>query len=728
MASTHAESVLRVAVPVPLPGLFDYLPPSDGVGLRPGTRVVVPFGQRQAVGVVMAVAGSSDVPSGRLLPVKRALDAGEPLLDGPLLDLLTWCARYYKHAPGEVVMNALPPPLRLARHVVPEAPVQYRLTAEGRERLGQPPGRASAQWQLLDLLREGPADPGAMRRWRGDWSRIASRVVEHGWVAEEARAQPVLDAQAGPELTAEQQSALAALRAGLTGFRCHLLDGITGSGKTEIYLRLIEEVVRSGRQVLVLVPEIGLTPQLVERYRRRLGLQPALSHSGLSDGERVETWAAARRGEARLLIGTRSALFLPLPRPGLIIMDESHDASFKQQEGFRFSARDVAIKRAALLEVPIVLGTATPSLETLHNAASGKYGWIRLRQRATGAPEPAWSLVDLRQQVTQGGLASTTLERIGAALERGEQVLVFLNRRGYAPVLLCHDCGWHGTCQRCDSNMTWHRAGRTLICHHCERRQPVPRVCPDCRADALQGAGAGTEQLERLLGRHFPGFPCYRFDRDQTRRKGAFERLYQEVRRGAPGILVGTQMLAKGHHFEGITLVVIVNLDQALYSADFRAMERMGQLMTQVAGRAGRAGRAGQVVLQTHHPDHPLLARLLRDGYEAFAMELLEERRLTGLPPFTHQAMLRAEAVGREPVLEFLHQARAAFSGDSTGVYGPLPALMERRGGRFRWYLLAQDASRARLQRNLDRWLTKVRSLPGVRRVRWSVDIDPQEA
>jgi primosomal protein N' (replication factor Y) len=380
-----------------------------------------------------------------------------------------------------------------------------------------------------------------------------------------------------------------------------------------------------------------------------------------------------------------------------------------------------------MLAIPVVLGTATPSLETLHNARHGRYTWNRLRTRATGARQPAWRVLDLRQQRVIAGMSERVLQAIGERLERDEQVLVFLNRRGYAPVLLCHDCGWHAACHRCDANMTWHRGERALVCHHCGHRTSIPRFCPDCQADALEGAGAGTEQLEYCLAERFGATRLFRFDRDMTRRKGAFEQMVQEVRAGEPAILVGTQMLAKGHHFPRVTLAVIVNLDQALYSADFRALERMGQVMMQVAGRSGRAEQAGEVVLQTHHPDHPMLELLFQRGYEAFAEAMLEERRLASLPPFSAQATLRAEATSREDVQGFLTQARALFVENTTRIHGPFPALMERRGGRVRWYLLLQNPKRPGLQASLEPWLEALRGLPGSRRVRWALDVDPQE-
>ena len=727
MHSSSGQSILKVAVPVPLASLFDYLPPVDGPVPPLGARVMVRFGRRRLIGVVVQHADSSQVDPERLHHVEPAPDGERAALDASLIDLLQWAWRYYHHAPGEVVSNALPPTLRKVSGKWPDAEREYRLTTAGRERLEQGAGRAPAQWDLLRQLADAGMGAEALSRWRDGWRPLLRKVMQSGWVEALTAPPPALDVKPGPQLNSEQKQAFDAIGGALGAFHCHLLDGVTGSGKTEVYLRLIEKVIRSGRQVLVLVPEIGLTTQLIDRMTRRLGIPPAVSHSALAEGERTAVWERAQRGATPLMLGTRSALFLPLRAPGLIIMDESHDPSFKQQDGFRFSARDVAVKRAAMLDIPIVLGTATPSLETLHNASSGKYHWHRLRRRATGAAQPSWRVLDLKQQSVTAGLSERALDLMGETLGRGEQVLVFLNRRGYAPVLLCHDCGWHGACHRCDANMTWHRGERSLVCHHCGHRKAVPRFCPECRADALQGAGAGTEQLESFLERRFSSFPLYRFDRDAVRRKGVFEQLAQEVRNGRPAILIGTQMLAKGHHFPRVTLVVIVDLDQALYSADFRAMERMGQVMIQVAGRSGRAEQPGEVILQTHHPDHPMLDLLFREGYERFALSMLDERRMVSLPPYSAQATLRAEAASRDAVQTFLVDARKAYQGPGAHVHGPFPALMERRGGRVRWYLLVQASSRGRLQASLAPWLDAIRRLRGARNVRWAVDVDPQD-
>jgi len=718
---------VQVALPVPLPQLFDYLPPPGGPLPAVGARVLVPLGRRRLVGVVVGQAAESDVPAARLLPVIEALDGGAAVLDSGLLELLRWCWQYYKHAPGEVVVGALPPALRSATVTLPEAPLQYRLTAAGRDRLQQPPGRAPVQHDMLTALAAGPCRGDALGSIGSQWRKTLAGLLAKGWAVSEPAAAERPCPLPGPVLTREQGEVVASVMADFGRFRCHLLDGVTGSGKTEVYLRLLEAVLDAGGQALVLVPEIGLTPQLLRRFRKRLGLEPAVIHSGLAAGERLAAWSAAQSGRAALVVGTRSALFTPLPRLQLIVLDEEHDASFKQQDGFRYSARDVAVKRAADLRIPVVLGSATPSLESLNNAAEGRYAWHRLRERATQAAMPSWRVLDLRHQDVVGGLAAAALDEIGETLARGEQAMVFLNRRGYAPVLMCQSCGWHGSCERCDANLTWHRSAGRLVCHHCGSQRRVPALCPDCRADALVGAGEGTQQLEEILERRFPELPILRFDRDATARKGVLDQQIEEVRKGRPCLLVGTQMLAKGHHFPGMTLVVIVNIDQALYSADYRALERMGQMIQQVAGRAGRSDKPGTVILQTLHPDHPALELLLGKGYEAYAHWLLEERRLAGLPPVSYQALLRAEAHDRLAAERFLKNAAGVFPAGRTRVFGPMPAIMERLGGRSRMYLILQAVDRGDLHGQIDRWLPRLRELKSGRKVRWALDLDPQE-
>ena len=712
---------------MPLRQLFDYLPAENDVAPQNGQRVVVPFGHRKLVGVVVEISGHSDLPLEKLSMVIDYPDGQTRVLTGELLGLLKWCWRYYKHAPGEVVFNALPPLLRKIGGMIPAPPVQYRLTPAGEARLLEPVGRVKAQVAMLERIHGGVVTDSQLRALNPTWRKILARLLEQQWVCSENRQPASLNPGPGPTLMEEQRLAVEAINLSQGKFQCHLLDGITGSGKTEVYLQVLEEVLRQGGQALLLVPEIGLTPQLVNRFRKRLGFEPVVTHSGLSEGQRLQAWEMARSGLARLVIGTRSALFLPMAELQMIILDEEHDASFKQQDGFRYSSRDVAVKRAAGLAIPVVLGTATPSLETFSNAVDRRYSWHRLRRRATGAAEPRWRVLDLIQQTMTGGISSIAMKAIADTLEKGEQALIFLNRRGYAPVILCHECGWHGACQHCDANLTWHRTSRRLLCHHCDNVVQVPVMCPACGADALQGAGEGTEQLEQVLAKAFPETPLLRFDRDSVRKKGEFERLAAQVKEGEPSLLVGTQMLAKGHHFPRVTLVVIVNLDQALYSADFRALERMGQLMVQVAGRAGRDQLPGEVILQTHYPQHESLLTLLSAGYEAFAGDICTDRRAACLPPFSYQALLRSDAPQKTDVRRFLDQAKQSFPTGEAMIYGPFPAMMERRSGRTRWYLLVQAKTRSSLHRQLDEWVLKLQKLSSARKVRWSVDVDPQD-
>jgi primosomal protein N' (replication factor Y) len=724
MVSPH---ILQVALPVPLPILFDYLAPEAVPDIPEGTRVLVPFGRNRRVGVVVGKASRSEVPAGRLLAVSEVLDGGDPLLDTKLIELLRWCWLYYKHAPGDVIASALPPALRKVKGSLPGPVLHYSLTGAGVERLGESAGRAPVQYEMLGALAAGSRSGASLSGIGSQWRKTLSALIDQGWVESEPAPPTRPQISPGPILNPDQREAVAPILASREGFTCHLLDGVTGSGKTEVYMHALEKVLSEGKQALVLVPEIGLTPQLLRRFRNRLGLEPAIIHSGLAAGERLDAWAAARSGQAALVVGTRSALFTPMPHLGIIILDEEHDASFKQQGGFRYSARDIAVKRAAELDIPVILGSATPSLESLRNAVEGKYQWHRLRERATKAPLPAWRVLDMRQQNTFHGLSMTALEAIGDTLGKGEQAMVFLNRRGYAPVLMCQQCGWHGSCERCDAHLTWHRSMGRLCCHHCGAQRPAPSLCPECRADALIGAGEGTQQLEEALEKRFPGFPVLRFDRDRTSRKGVMDQQLEQVRKGEPCLLVGTQMLAKGHHFPGVTLVVIVNIDQALYSADYRALERMGQMIQQVAGRAGRMEKAGTVILQTLHPEHAALELLLSQGYEAYARWLLQERQLAGLPPVGFQALLRAEAHERSVAESFLDDAARIFPPGETRVYGPMPAIMERISGRSRMYLVVQGASRSALHRQVDHWLPGLRKLSSARKVRWAIDIDPQE-
>ena len=720
-------TVLHVALPVPLPRLFDYLPPvGETVGEGDvGRRVRVPFGSRELCGVVAAVgAETGDTPE--LRRALALLDAA-PLFRGELLESLRWLSRY-THAPiGEVFATALPAALRHGEAMPDTHAWAWQLSGQGLAAVARL--RAGSRIRrLAELLCEQPRDEDALNELFEDWRAAARALAKRGHaerVAVPASARPVSPGP-GPALNVQQQAALAAIDAS-RGFAPILLEGVTGSGKTEVYLQAIAACLTRGRQALVLVPEIGLTPQTLARFRARLGVPVHALHSGMADGARARTWTAAWRGEARVIVGTRSAVFTPLPEAGLIVVDEEHDGSYKQQDGIRYHARDFALVRGKALAVPVLLGSATPSLESLHNARAGRYAHLALSRRAGEARPPSVRVVDLRKRPLQAGLAPETLQAIEAELGTGGQVLVFKNRRGYAPALLCHDCGWSAQCRRCDASMTVHAGGRRLQCHHCGQHQPAPLACPDCGGLALQPQGIGTERLEEMLGERFPGVPVLRIDRSTTQRRDALAQHLASLG-DAPGILVGTQVLAKGHDLPRLGLVAVVGADEGLFSADFRASEKLAQQLIQVAGRAGRASRPGQVWLQTHHPGHPLLQILIHGGYPAFAADELAQREVAGFPPCAHLALLRAEAQQVEAARAFLHAARTqpqAAAVPGVELHGPMPAPMPRRAGYQRMQLLLSSPGRRALHALLDALVPALYALPEARKVRWSLDVDP---
>ncbi len=718
--------LLRVALPVGVARNFDYLPLPGAPLPACGTRVRVPFGRQRRVGVVVEhIAGEAPDPA-RYKSIEATLDA-TPLLPPELLELCRWCARYYAHPLGQVIATALPAPLRGEAPAQFEPPAVYVVTDTGRAQLDTLPARHVVQRALLEHLCANPATRAELP----DTARGAlATAMDRGWVAETrgAASTQFTPGVGGPSLTAEQAQAWTALAALPDGFSATLLDGVTGSGKTELYLRMAERALAQHRQVLVLAPEIGLTPQLVARFTARFGPRVRAYHSGMGEAARLQTWLAARDGHVDLVVGTRSAVFVPLARPGLIVIDEEHDTSYKQQDGLRYSARDLAVLRAHRNNCPILLGSATPSLESLHNAAAGRYGDLHLAQRVNTRAAPAITLLDIRHETLDAGLSAPLLAAAHRHLDAGGQVLFFINRRGYAPVLMCHECGWMAPCPHCDATLTLHRRTRRLVCHHCGYQQAPPGTCPGCGHFPLAPVGQGTERIEDALRRHFPGLRVERVDSDRTRSASALERLFDAVRDGSIRVLVGTQILAKGHDFAGLTLAGLVDVDGALFGTDFRALEHMAQLVTQVAGRVGRGTAPGEVILQTHQPLHPQLLQLVHDGYAAMARTMLEERRAHALPPFTHLVLLRAEAPDAGTALEFLQRAATAL-GNANGIdlLGPIPAVMERRAGRHRAQLLIRGPSRTALHSFLAAGMEKISALRAPRTLRWSVDVDPAD-
>ena len=739
---------VRVALDHPLPTLFDYryeLAPIPA----PGLLVRVPFGRRDVVGLICEVTSQSDVPADKLRAVAAICDACAPLSD-EWRALAAFAAEYYQRGLGEVALPALPQalrdPSRWARLFAPEE--RYRLLPAGRAALPDAlPARAIALRRLADALAAQPALAAAdARALHPKASATLDEWRSLGWVALETgpetpdQAQPpaLTDDALLPRLTPEQQQAVDSITAA-RDFAPFLLHGVTGSGKTEVYLHALAGLLyaRPDAQALVLVPEINLTPQFEAAFRTRFAALPenaiVTMHSGLAEGERVRNWLAAHTGRARIVLGTRLAILASLPKLALIVVDEEHDPAYKQQEGLRYSARDLAIYRAKQLAIPVVLGSATPSLESWWQADQGRYTRLTLSRRAVAdAVLPSVRLIDLEEERRRGrasieGLSGPLVTALKARLERSEQSLVFLNRRGYAPILSCDACGWVAGCPRCSAYVVLHKPERTLRCHHCGWESRIPKSCPDCGNVDIAPMGRGTQRVEETLASAVPGARVLRIDADSTRRKGSAQALFSDVHAGEVDILVGTQMIAKGHDFQRVTLVGVLNADTALFSHDFRASERLFAQLMQVSGRAGRSGLPGEVMIQTRYPRHALYHALARHDYVGFANSTLAERRDAQLPPFVYQALLRAEGRTLEAALAFLQQAAAALAplpgADRVTVYDAVPLTVVKVFNVHRAQLLLECASRAALQTALRAWQPALRSLKGV--LRWAVEVDP---
>jgi primosomal protein N' (replication factor Y) len=700
-------------------------------------RVRVPFGRQKLIGIIIEEIQHSDVPASKLKSVIAVLDDAS-LLSPDLLKLLFWAAQYYVHPLGDVLQTALPVYLRSNDDATPSLSDVWRINhqqSRSQDEIQQILKRAPKQQQVYQLLSESKSglDAEALNAVTNNWRSAIKALLEKKFIKQDVKPAVIKANKTAIQdfsLTGEQSTAIDAIRSHSHEHSVHVLNGVTGSGKTEVYLSLCETVLTANQQVLILVPEIGLTPQLTQRFRERLNTNIVVLHSAMNDKQRYAAWHAASTNQAQLVIGTRSTIFTPLTNLGLVIVDEEHDGSYKQQDGFRYNARDLAILRAKNNNIPIVLGSATPSIESLNNINEQRYRVHYLKQRANRKPMPSIKLVNLCSQKLHEGMAETLLTAIKQHLEKQGQVLLFINRRGFAPLLMCHDCGWTTNCLRCDAHMTFHKGRNQLHCHHCGSQRPAPEQCDECGSSNILAIGAGTERIEQYLQSTFPNTQVSRIDRDTTRNKGSLEDKLKKAHSGESGILVGTQMLAKGHDFPNLTLVCVLDTDQALFSADFRAAEHLAQLITQVSGRAGRAEKAGEVLIQTHHPDHPLLQTLLHKGYPAFANAALKERQAAGLPPARHLALLRCESVESSSAQSFLEhtieQARLVES-EKVDLFGPLPAPMERRAGRFRYQIMLQSDSRKSLHQFLSWWIPQLQQLASARKVRWSIDVDPYD-
>ncbi|OTQ59189.1 primosomal protein N' [Gilliamella sp. A7] len=719
--------IAHVALPVPLYQLFDYTLTTQA---EIGMRVKVRFGKREMIGIIVKIDQQTTFEIENLKPIIEIIDTKNPF-PKPIWQLLNWATSYYHFPIGEVIFHAMPILLRQGRPAIKDGIKHWQLTSKGQQIDLNLLSRTPKQKLLVSSLRNHCLN-------ESEFSSNIYQELQKKQLIEQVYHQPDkicwhanYSTNKSPiQLNNEQLNAISTINKQNKQFGVFLLDGITGSGKTEVYLNIISDVLAQGKQALVLVPEIGLTPQTIKRFKQRFNAPIDILHSGLTDKERFEVWLRSKDGDNAIVVGTRSALFTPFQNLGIMIIDEEHDSSYKQQEGWRYNARDLAIIRAKIENIPIVLGSATPSLETINNAQNLKYQHLKLTQRAGNAKLAKQSILDIRGMVLASGLSQPLIAQIKEHLDNNNQVMLFLNRRGFAPLIICHDCGWIAECPRCDRPYTFHKKQNRLICHFCDTPRDIPQQCPKCGSTQLLPIGFGTEQLEKQLNILFPNIKVTRIDRDTITKKEALNSYLHDIQQGGAHILVGTQILAKGHHFPDVTLVGIVDVDGALFSNDFRATERFAQIYTQVSGRAGRETKAGEVILQTYHPEHPLLNILLTQGYQAFAKQTLQERKQTLLPPFSYQVLIRAADRNNLQAPKFLQQIHDWLKENydqNLWQLGPMPASQAKKAGYNRWHLLLQHSNRQLLQQILDNLLTVLIRCNDASRVRWSIDVDPIE-
>ena len=730
-----SSDLVEVLVPIPLMEKFSYLPPKSNTPLKQGARVLIPFGRRTLVGVVWGFIQKESSDNRKYKHIQNVLDES-PLLDANSIGLAEWSSRYYHYPLGEIISYFFPPSIRKGKEAKFKESKYLELTSKGSFLQSEDLTRAPSQQKLIELLKEKKEISLKSAQAFGISAAVINGLVEKGYITRFSRElspykkfenKKLLSSR---KLNLEQRKAVNAINDAQKKNVTFLLDGITGSGKTEVYLQAIQEIVSQGKQALILIPEIGLAPQAEERFREYFGDRVMSFHSAKNDREKVDAWLGASRGLVDIIIGTRSSVFLPMKNLGIIVVDEEHDLSFKQMDKFRYSARDMALYRAKLEKVPVVLASATPSLETLKNAEEEKYKVLKLSKRATGASLPSFQAVDLRGKELYEGLSKELLEATQSELTQGNQVLIFLNRRGYAPSMICKVCGWISNCERCDALMTVHKNPLKLHCHHCEAQKPYPNKCQSCGSNDFLTYGFGTEKIEEFLQNHFPEVKTLRIDSDSTRKKETLNEYFAEIREGKPMILLGTQLLAKGHHFPDVTLVGIIDADSGLFSADFRGSERVAQLMTQVSGRAGRDKKPGRVILQSYCPDHPQIEEIITGSYEKFAKKLLEERKRSKIPPFSFQAKIFAESpkslVSRDFILNLVNQPKIdEKTRKNVRVIGPLPSIMEKKSGVYRWELSIFSNNRSNLHKYLDVMQSRLYDPKLSKQVRWSIDVDP---
>ena len=727
------KNISKVALDVPLDRLFDYL--DGGFSVQVGERVVVPFGRRNVVGVVIEKSDSSEFALEKLKTIIQVFDDELPI-DPSTFSLLKFCADYYQYPFGQALLASLPTRLRQTEPAVSRKQYLYSLTPEG---MGADPdlipARQSVQRKVFAALQQSTLSESALKEISASWRQAIETFRVQGWVhAEQVLAgfKSAIEAAPPPPLNDEQQVAVNAVTEAANTFKPFLLHGITGSGKTEVYMQILQQALADNNgQALVLVPEINLTPQLEARFRNRLPHLPLVSlHSNLGESERLQNWRLAQSGQARIIIGTRLAVFTPIPNLKIVMVDEEHDGSYKQQDSMRYHARDVAMVRAQRSKVPIVMGSATPALETWHNAQSGKYTLLSLHSRAVAQSAlPNIRCIDTTKQESNNGLTQVLVHAMRERLAKGEQSLLFINRRGYSPVLLCSACHWIAPCMRCSSRLVVHLKQGRLRCHHCGHEQKIVRQCPSCGNADLHPTGHGTQRLEETLKALFPTARIQRVDRDSTSRKEALNDILTAVHDNEIDILIGTQMLAKGHDFPNLTLVGVIDTDSALFSPDFRAAERLFAQLMQVSGRAGRAEKPGEVLIQTAFPSHHLFNALRTQDYPAYAQTLLQEREMAQFPPYCYLALIKAESTQYREVEQFLNFAfeLARQLSDQVLTYDPMRAQMEKLKGMERGHILMQATQRGALQKLLAALTPQLRASKLAAKVRWNIDVDPME-
>lgn len=739
MPTENSNAILyriRVALPVYVYDTFDYTVSAEQyLQAQIGARVSVSFGRQNLIGIITEKVDPNEPFTGQFkLKAITALLDEDAILDQQVLTLLTWSAQYYQFPIGEVMQSALPALLRQGRALDILFHHWNILTHDDPESLLKRSQKQYDAYQILKLHPHGATEN--ILNLSGVETATLKALEKKGLVecqleAHDFTPMPIQLAQMPLTPNEDQKRAIQQILKAQQRYQAFLLDGLTGSGKTEVYLQVMHEVLKQGKQVLVLVPEIGLTPQTVARFKSRFHCDVALLHSGLNDSKRLQAWQHAQTGKASIIIGTRSAIYTPLPHLGLIILDEEHDLSYKQQEGFRYHTRDVALYRGHLHNCPVILGSATPSIDSYYLVESGKLHLLELNQRAGTAVLPKMHVIDLKVAKKKNGISQSLIDQIKLTLERKEQVLIFLNRRGYAPVLLCESCGWQANCPHCDAHFTVHSQPYSYLhCHHCGTINRLPDECPACKHQTLKSIGAGTAKVEEQLHELFPHHEVIRVDRDSTSRVGSWQKIYDRIQQNKPSILLGTQMLAKGHHFPHVTLVAILDIDSGLLSVDPRAPERTAQLIIQVAGRAGRGEHKGSVYLQSLRPDHPMLTTLIEQDYRAVAKQMLTERKVAMLPPYRYAVLVRVESKDRDYSQQFLMEAAqglSAIAADIIEIWGPIPAPMERKAGRYRAHMVILSTDRAKLHFYLRQWWQQVVHLPRQHQLRLSIDVDPQE-